>query len=242
MPPYFIGLGAQKSGTTSVDLWLRQHPEIFIPPKKELHYFSLHYGKGAAWYQQQFKEAAPNQRCGEFTPYYLFHPLVPARIIQDAPQAKLIILLRDPIERTISQYNHSRRLGLEDLPLEQALAAEASRLSLAATRIAAGECNRSHQEHSYLERSRYEIQITRYRELFPSEQMLIIRIEQLYANPMKYWTLLLNFLNVGWQPMPQLQHANQGISLQKAPPQEIDSWLRQKLAPTYRWLAQENLS
>lgn len=221
---------------------MRQHPEIFTPAQKELHYFSLHYQKGDAWYQQQFNAATPLQYCGEFTPYYLFHPLVPARILQSAPQARFIILLRDPVQRTISQYNHSRRLGLEDLPLDQALAAESLRLSEAISTVAAGQNHRSHQEQSYLARSRYEVQVARYKELFSAEQMLLIRIERLYEDPQVYWRKILDFLNVGSHPMPALQHANRGSELNEAPPLEIVNWLRQQLASTYEWLEQENLA
>ena len=221
---------------------MRQHPEIFTPAQKELHYFSLHYQRGDEWYQQQFNAAAPFQRWGEFTPYYLFHPLVPARILQSAPQARLIILLRDPVQRAISQYNHSRRLGLEDLHLDQALAAESLRLSKAVSAIAAGQNHRSHQEQCYLARSRYEVQVARYKELFSAEQMLLIRIERLYEDPDIYWRKLLDFLNVGSHPMPALQHANRGSELNEAPPQEVMNWLRQQLASTYEWLEQESLS
>ena len=126
--PDFLGIGVQKGGTTTLQRLLEQHPQVYLPPCKELHYFSLHYGQGEAWYQQQFEAAAPDQRCGEITPYYLFHPQVPARIHALLPEAKLIVLLRDPVERALSQVAHSMRLGLEPLELEEALAAESERL------------------------------------------------------------------------------------------------------------------
>ena len=111
--PDFLGIGVQKGGTTTLQRLLEQHPDLFLPKQKELHYFSLHYGKGEAWYRQQFAAAAPQQRCGEITPYYVFHPQAPQRIHALLPQAKLILLLRDPVERALSQFAHSRRLGLE---------------------------------------------------------------------------------------------------------------------------------
>jgi hypothetical protein len=109
--PDFLVLGTQKGGTTTLHHLLRQHPDVFLPSVKEVHFFSLHYGKGAAWYGEHFRGAQPQQRCGEITPYYLFHPEAPGRIHQLLPKARLIILLRDPVERLLSQYFHSRRLG-----------------------------------------------------------------------------------------------------------------------------------
>ena len=84
------------------------------------------------------------------TPYYLFHPEVPQRIKSQLPAVKLIVLLRDPVEQALSQFFHSRRLGLEPLELEAAIAAEPQRLADAAEHLAAGKPHRSHQQHSYL--------------------------------------------------------------------------------------------
>ena len=119
--PDFLGLGVQKGGTTSLHCLLEQHPQVFLPSVKEVHYFSLNFASGEAWYRSQFASAEPEQRCGEITPYYLFHPQAAARVREALPQAKLIVLLRDPVERTLSQYFHSRRHGFEPLGLEAAL-------------------------------------------------------------------------------------------------------------------------
>ena len=123
--PHFLAIGVQKGGTTTLQRLLEQHPGVYLPSAKELHYFSLHYGQGEGWYRQYFAGAALSQRCGEITPYYLFHPSAPQRILALLPQVKLVVMLRDPVERALSQYFHSVRLGLEPLALEQALAAEA---------------------------------------------------------------------------------------------------------------------
>ena len=127
--PEFLGIGVQKGGTTTLQRLLEQHPQVHLPPSKELHYFSLHYGKGEAWYRQQFADAKADQHCGEITPYYLFHPEAPQRIKALLPDVTLLVLLRDPVERALSQVFHSKRLGLEPLPLQQALAAESERLA-----------------------------------------------------------------------------------------------------------------
>ena len=95
-----------------------------LPQKKELHFFTHRYWRGKRWYGRQFRAATPDQKCGEITSYYLFHPLVPERIQRCCPKVRLIVLLRDPVERALSQFFHSQRFGLELLPLERALAAE----------------------------------------------------------------------------------------------------------------------
>ena len=100
--PDFLGVGVQKGGTTTLQKLLEQHPGAFLPAAKELHYFSLHYARGESWYRQQFAAASPGQRNGEITPYYLFHPEASKRIQSLLPQVRLVVLLRDPVQRTLS--------------------------------------------------------------------------------------------------------------------------------------------
>lgn len=193
--PDFLGLGVQKGGTTTLQQLLQQHPQVHLPPSKELQFFSLHASRGTGWYQQQFADAGDRACCGEITPYYIFHPEVPRRVQALLPKVKLILLLRDPVERALSQFFHSRRLGLEPLALEQALAAEEQRLAGADAELAADDGrHRSHQEHSYVARSRYEQQLDCWTALFPQEQWFIRRSEELFAQPELVWSDLLLFL------------------------------------------------
>jgi hypothetical protein len=223
--PEFLGVGVQKGGTTTLQRLLEQHPGAFLPAAKELHYFSLHFDRGEAWYREQFAAASPGQRCGEITPYYLFHPLAPARIQALLPQARLIVLLRDPVERALSQYFHSRRLGVEPLELEPALAAAIG-------------CHRSHQEHSYLARSCYEQQLPLFEALFPVEQLLVLRSEDLFAQPERVWGQVLAFLKLDPWPLPLLaQPANAGRGEAAAVPEAVRRSLREQLQPTYDWVA-----
>ena len=145
------GSGRAERGTTTLQAMLQEHPGVFLPPAKELHFFSLHYGKGEEWYREQFAAATPGQRCGEITPYYLFHPEAPCRIQRLLPSARMIVLLRDPVKRCLSGLFHSRRLGLETLPVEEALEAEVERPAGAEDVLAATDGRHlSHQVHSYL--------------------------------------------------------------------------------------------
>ena len=239
--PDFLGLGVQKGGTTTLQRLLEQHPGTFLPATKELHYFSLHFAEGEAWYREQFAAAAPEQRCGEITPYYVFHPQAPDRVQALLPQARLIVLLRDPVERALSQYFHSRRLGLEALPLEAALAAESERLQGAHALLSAPEGrHRSHQEHSYLSRSRYQEQLPRWEARFTSGQLLVLRSEDLFERPARVWDQVLRFLDLEPSPLPVLAqpaNAGRGESVRVAP--ELRLWLRQQLQDTYGWAADQ---
>jgi len=237
--PDFLGVGVQKGGTTTLQRLLEHHSGAFLPPAKELHYFSLHHARGEAWYRQRFVGAGAGQRCGEITPYYVFHPAAPARIQALLPQARLILLLRDPVDRCLSQYFHSRRLGLEWLELEPALAAEVQRLEGSDAVLAATSGRHlSHQEHSYLARSRYEQQLPRFEALFSPAQLLVLRSEDLFAQPGRVWGQVLAFLGLDAVPLPPLaQPANAGRGEAAAVPPGLREQLQEQLQPTYDWVA-----
>ncbi|MBC1262451.1 sulfotransferase domain-containing protein [Synechococcus sp. BSF8S] len=237
--PDFLVPGAQKGGTTTLQALLSAHQQVFLPAGKEVHYFSLHYERGAHWYGEQFADAVPSQCCGEITPYYLFHPEAPRRIQELLPGVRLVLLLRDPVERAVSQYFHSVRLGLEPLSLEQALLAEPERLAGAeAVLDTPGGRHRSHQEHSYLGRSRYEQQLERYLRLFRREQLLILRSEDLFVEPGRIWQRLLAFLDLEFQPLPSGGiRANAGRGEASGVPLTVRRLLRHHLEPTYQAMA-----
>ena len=232
--PDFLGIGTQKGGTTSLQALLEQHPGAYLPPAKELHYFSLHADRGPGWYAEQFAPAGPQQRCGEITPYYLFHPQAPARIQALLPEVRLIVLLRDPVERALSQYFHARRHGFEPLELEAALAAEAGRLAGAEAQLeAAGSHHTSHQKHSYVSRSRYEQQLAAYEQRFGAAQLLVIRSEDLFSSTERCWQSIQTFLGLEPIPLPApLARANAGRGEANAVPAAIRQQLRQELAAT----------
>jgi len=232
--PDFLCLGTQKGGTTSLHKLLQQHPQVYLPTCKEVHYFSLHDQQGADWYAAHFQAADASQRCGDITPYYLFHPRAPQRIQELLPQAKLIVLLRDPVERALSQVFHAQRLGFEPLELHAALAAEAERLAGAHERLQQpGSADYSHQKHSYVARSRYDKQLRRYEALFPPEQLLVLRSEDLFAQPDRLWPQIQRFLGLNPLPLPApLARANAGLGEADAVPIGVREQLRQELAPT----------
>jgi hypothetical protein len=233
--PDFLCLGTQRGGTTFLQRLLERHPLVCLPDCKEVHYFSLHAAESTAWYASHYKNARPDQLCGDITPYYLFHPAAAKRISTLLPKAKLIVLLRDPVERALSQYFHSMQLGLEHLSLEEALAAEPSRLLGAeAVLNEPGGRHRSHQEHSYVSRSRYGSQLSRYEALYPQRQILLLRSEDLFRQPRKIWQQLEKFLGLVSAPLPQLPARANASGFESAEiPDHLFHRLQRELLPTY---------
>ncbi len=194
--PGAVILGAQKSGTTSLHFYLVQHPGVIEPLRKEVHYFDLRYERGEAWYRAHFGRADQPGVNLDSSPYYLFHPAVPARLHALLPDARLIVLLRDPVRRAYSHYWHERDKGHEHLGFEDAIAAEPERVDAAHERLARGEiaCSREHQHFSYLARGRYAEQLERWLALFPREQLHVARFEDLAHDPLGALNETLRFL------------------------------------------------
>ena len=115
--PDFIIIGAQKSGTTSLYRFIVKHPAIAPATKKEVHYFSIWYKFGELWYRSHFptnlsrynfyKRTNQKLLSGEASPVYLFYPVVPGRMKELLPDVKLIVILRNPVDRAYSHYHHS---------------------------------------------------------------------------------------------------------------------------------------
>jgi hypothetical protein len=183
--PSFLILGAAKAGTTSLHEYLCQHPEVKAPLVKEIHYFDHSYRRGLGWYQGHFPRLAAGEVTGESTPYYLFHPAVPARVRRDLPDARFIVLLRNPIDRLVSQHNHELADGFEDLPLEDALAREPERIAAQEERVREEPGFRcfSHQHHSYAARGRYAEQLERWFGYFDRERFLVLDAADLFESP-----------------------------------------------------------
>lgn len=183
--PDFVILGAQKAGTSSLHAYLMNHPRVASPLTKELHYFDLHYAGGLRAYRACFPRARTGVISGEATPYYLVHPAVPRRVATDLPAAKFIVLLRNPIDRAISQHNHERARGFEPLPLEEALEAEQGRLAGEGERLERDPSYHSFSfmHHSYVTRGLYAEQLTRWFSEIDRSRFLIVQAEALFERP-----------------------------------------------------------
>jgi len=196
--PGAVILGAQKCGTSSLHKYLTQHPGMIAPLRKEVHYFDLNYGRGEAWYRAHFGRRGEPGVSLDSSPYYLFHPAVPRRMHELLPDARLIVLLRDPARRAYSHYWHERDKGREDLSFESAIDAEPERLGPDGEMLASGELAKSqeHQRHSYLARGRYAEQLERWFGLYPRERVHVLRFEDFVKEPLAGLNGTLAFLGL----------------------------------------------
>lgn len=188
--PSFLIIGAQRSGTTSLYRYLCTHPDVLPALRKEVHYYDFQFAKGAAWYGAHFPARTPFARrgaaiTGEASPYYMVHPLAPARARADNPHLKIIAILRDPVARAYSHYRHERGRGVEPLGFAAAIDAEAERLRGSEPRLRQGPHYYCHNHHhfAHLDRGRYGHYLSRWLECFPARQVLVLSAESLLANP-----------------------------------------------------------
>jgi len=204
--PDFLVIGVMKGGTTSLFQYLAKHPGIRPPFRKEIKFFDIHYGQGLNWYRAHFPlkiRMTNGTITGEATPYYIFHPLAAGRIATHLPKAKLIVLLRNPVDRAYSHYNHMVRVERESLSFEEALDREEERLFQEEEKIIAdpGYSTFAHLHYSYKARGRYVEQIKKWLGLFPRDQMLFLSSEELYTNPSVTYGKALEFLGLpAWDP------------------------------------------
>ncbi|HYX89257.1 MAG TPA: sulfotransferase domain-containing protein [Gaiellaceae bacterium] len=200
--PDFLILGAQKAGTTALYAYLRRHPNITGPSWKEVSFFDRHWARGESWYRGNYPNVlrARGDLVGEASPSYLFHRLAPRRVAELVPGAKLIALLRNPVDRAYSHYQHEVALGREPLSFEEALAAEDERTAGEEERLAADPGYFSHAwwNYTYKARGRYAEQLERWFDVFPRDRLLILPSEELLDEPGRTHARVLEFL--GAQP------------------------------------------
>ena len=196
--PQAVILGAQKSGTSSLHHYLVQHPGVIAPLRKEVHYFDLNLARGESWYRAHFGRAGEPGLNLDSSPYYLFHPAVPARLQALLPEARLIVLLRDPVRRAYSHYWHERDKGRETLDFEAAIDAEPGRIDADQEKLASGslEVSAAHQHFSYLARGRYAEQLERWLAFYPRERLLVQRFEDLVRDPLGVLNATLGYLGL----------------------------------------------
>jgi hypothetical protein len=206
-PPDFLIIGTKRGGTTTLYRALTRHPDVreLFPSMlhiKSPHYFDLNHNRGKAWYRSHFPIAVPGRprrwRTGESSPYYLFHPLAPARAASEAPGVRLIALLRDPVERAVSHHWDRVQVGIEHLSLADAIAAEPARLAGERERLEADPTATSdrYEHFSYVARGRYAEQLRRWLDAYPAGQLLVIRSEDLFAAPQVVFARVLDFLGL----------------------------------------------
>ena len=211
--PAFVIIGAQKSGTTSLLNYLKRHPAVEAPGKKELKYFDVDWQRGVRWYAGHFplepvarvRERSRGVRImvGEKSPSYLFYPAAPARCHALLPDARIIALLREPCDRALSHYQHNHRRGREPETFEGALERERTHLAEEFARHDRPDgCDDPRLMHwSYLARGRYAEQLERWLALYPRERVLVLRAEDLFHRPAETFARVVSFLGLPrWLP------------------------------------------
>ena len=189
----FLICGTQKAGTTALDAYLRQHPEICMADFKEVHYFDrekyfLYPNPDYSLYHDFFNPKPGQLIWGETTPVYMYWYSAPQRIWEYNPGMKLIIILRNPIERAYSHWNMQRERGVDNLTFLEAINQEEQR-----RRISLPFQNR---RYSYLDRGYYTEQINRLRTYFPADQFLFLKSELIRQDPLDTLSQITHFLGV----------------------------------------------
>jgi hypothetical protein len=200
----FFCVGAQKAATTALHDVLAMHPDVYLPARKETKFFANDdiFGRGLSYYTEHYYSQYAGQRVvGEIDPEYLYFEASPSRIAEAFPDARIVVVLRDPIERAFSHYLMTRSRGLERYDFDEAIALEEQRL-------ARGDWfNRLH--YSYVERGFYFRQLQRYAALFPAERLKVLLFEDLVSEPQRVLKDLADYLEIAWTSgVPALPASN----------------------------------
>ena len=197
--PDFIIIGAQRCGTTSLFSFLCDLGEVFNPIKKEIHFFDNFYHKGIGWYKSHFPVTSRKQKIvGEASPYYIFHPQAMERMATTVPESKVIVVLRDPVERAFSHYKWEVRQGYETLSFEKALDEEETRLQGEIEKLKNNSQYYSldYQHYSYTSRGMYYDQIKRLYKLIDPANCLILSSEEIFSGHQEAFSKLQDFLGL----------------------------------------------
>ncbi|NJK67458.1 MAG: tetratricopeptide repeat protein [Microcoleus sp. CSU_2_2] len=223
--PNFIIIGSQRCGTTSLYTYLAQHPQILTPIKKEMDFFSWHFHRGIDWYLAHFPPIPQGENFFTFeaSPSYFDYREAPERLYSAFPQVKLIVLLRNPVDRAISHFYRLSSLNWEHRSFDRAISDEVERLNQNPEYIIGGEPG------NYLARGRYVEFIENWLALFPRKQLLILKSEDFYAGAAETVQQVLEFLDLPDYQLSEYQNANPGYYQQVN--QSVRHWLSDYFKP-----------
>lgn len=191
----FVIAGMQKAGTTALWHFLRQHPELFLSEKKELHFFddetlNWHDPDYDLMYHKHFSGADISQQCGEATPIYTYWPPALNRLRAYHANIKIIVLLRCPIDRAYSHWAMETGRGAETLSFSDAIRSGRKRLTQS------GELPGIHRVFSYVERGFYSEQLNRLYSLFPKRNILLVQQDVMQSHHELILDRICDFLRV----------------------------------------------
>lgn len=183
MKPTFIGIGAQKCASTWLYRILAEHPQVGVSADKELDFFSYRYDRGFQWYERHFDGCAGKLAFGEISPSYFAEPAVPERVSRYAPNVKVLVSFRDPIQRALSNHKHEVRLGQfngSDLSFEAGL----------------------RNNPMYVEQGRYATHLANWLTYFPREQILCVFMDDVENDPGRVAADVYAFLGIDPSYLP----------------------------------------
>ena len=205
--PDLVIIGAMKSATTSLYRWLDAQSDVFMAHPKETNFFTDHWSRGRSWYAGLFAEAEPNQLLGEASVNYTSPNLASSaadRMAEMIPNARLIYVLRNPVERIRSHYRHEVQRRRESRSLLEAL---------------------REPDNSYTGHSCYARCLQPYIDRFRREQIIVIRFEDVVRPPLPAWSEVLRFLSLPERPAPGGAH---NVSGEKAQFTWAMAWAKRK--------------
>lgn len=237
--PDFIVVGSQKCGTTSLYQYLKNNPDFYFPPK-EIGFFTHQISDDIRWYRGHFPSVVEKWKnrylfqkriiSGDVDPAYILDPHALHRISNIIPKAKIVLLLRNPVDRAYSHYNHCVRDGVENLSFENALIAEPKRIGEQWRKMISGEKYDGLQiyRYSYLGSGEYVNQVDVLLSIFPKDRILFLEAENFFMNPNVEIQKVLEFLNLPKWEMERPKVHNQGKY------HKMDVELRKKLIDHFR--------
>jgi len=221
MLPDFLIIGAQKCGTTSLYSHLVQHPCVGTAFEKEVRYFNNHFEKGVDWYKAHFPTNRHQDRVtrrngsrfltGEGEPSYLPNPVVPERVLDLVPDVRLIVMLRNPVERAYSHYQHRFTRNREQRSFEEVCATDKETLKDGWDNLPTGDYIRlGHSHYSYLPLGFYYEQLRKWLAVFPRDRFLIIKAEDFFTETQAAYDDVLSFLDLPENRLEERKRHNVG--------------------------------
>jgi Sulfotransferase domain len=211
----FILIGAQKSGTTALHYLLNKHRRVCMGDKQEIHFFDDDpvFSRMPVDYQllhRHYPRVGSETIAGDCTPSYLYHEPAAERISHYHPEIKLLVLLRNPVERAFAHWNMQRVKGREPLDFFEAVKQEKARISNAPPVDA--------RRFAYVDRGFYARQLERYFKCFPREQMKIVKFEEFKEQPRETADAILSFL--GLEPLRSMRNKDRNV----VPYERVMNW------------------
>jgi hypothetical protein len=222
LPTFFVA-GAMKSATSSLAAWLGAHPDVHIPPNKEVRFFDedRSWALGEAWYRAAFAGAGDATAIGDASPSYMFHRGAPSRMASLVPGARLVVCLRDPVERAHSHFWHNHALGIEQRPLERALTAE----------LDGAEPPWSHP--GFLWRGRYLPQLERLLAHYDRGSLLVLLTDDLERHPIDAYRAAATHIGVDASYVPDVVGTTVNPASDFRAPRVFHAMSRHRL---WRWI------